>query len=158
MKENDLKLYELYLNKIKETDEISFKLLGLVPLLSGAGIFTLLTQNAVEIDHVQIQIPKLIFWVTGLFGASITYCIYRWELRNIQTCKTYRNEARKIEETEPGSIGVFRNFPESPDLLIKVAKKVQFKMQIGKADAEKGIYYLTIIFWLLLPVLKMYMH
>ena len=143
MEANDLKLYELYLNKIKETDEISFKLLSLVPLISGVGIFTLLTQNTIKIGENEMQIPIIVFWLTGIFGALITYCIYRWELRNIQTCKAYRDEAKKIEEKELGQVGIFMNFP---------------KTTIGKTEAEKGIYFLTIFFWLLLPVLKMYIN
>lgn len=119
MDQDDLKLYELYLNKIKETNEMRFKFLGLVPLISGAGNFTLLTQNKIKVDDIVMQIPLLIFWVTGVFGALITYCIYRWELRNIQTCKAYRKEAKKIEEKNIHQIGVFINFPEAPSVIIR---------------------------------------
>src|SRR5438876_9051723 len=93
----DLELYELYLEKIKETDEISFKLMGMVPLLSGVGIYTLFTQNSIEVAGKVIAIPEKIFWITGFFGAMITFLIYRWELRNISICGKFRDKVIELE-------------------------------------------------------------
>ena len=67
---------------IKATDEISFKLLGFVPLVSGAGILTLFLKNQV------VSSPEL--FLISIFSALITLGIFRWELRNIQICNWLR--------------------------------------------------------------------
>src|ERR1700730_11183514 len=99
---DQLKLYEIYLNMIKETDEISFKLLGFVPLLSGVSIYSLFSIKQVKMDNTAYPVPFYAFVLTGLFGAFITFFIYRWEIRNIQTCKAIRNKVKEMETWEGG--------------------------------------------------------
>jgi hypothetical protein len=47
---------------------------------------------------------KLASWPTtvfvSLFGAMITFALFRWEPRNIQTCKWLRDRAKAIERDE----------------------------------------------------------
>jgi len=71
------KRYEQICASIRTTDEISFKLLGLVPLLAGAAIGVILGGKLAES-------PFVVF--TSLFGAVVTVGLFGWELRNIQIC------------------------------------------------------------------------
>lgn len=85
-----LSLYQETRQRIKETDNISFKLLSFVPLVSGASIVGLIVNAK--------ALPLLILLVIGWLGALITYCIFRWELRNIQTCERLRKLAEALEK------------------------------------------------------------
>lgn len=144
-----LKLYELCLSKIKETDEISFKLMGLVSFVSGVSIYLLLTQDTIKVDQGIIPVPDYVFIMTGIFGALLTFFIYRWEKRNIQSCNHFRDQAKSFEKAicgeEKNVPGLYKNFPASPKLL---------GIKFGKTEAEKGIYFITFIFWLLIPFNK----
>ena len=80
---------------IKTTDEISFKLLGLVPLVSGIGIVVLLDRS-----NQPAWSPMVVF--VGLFGALVTFAIYRWEVRNLMTCEWL---IRLVSTLEAGPAG-----------------------------------------------------
>jgi len=124
---------------IRARDDISFKLIGLIPFLSGAGI------------TVAILNEKLI-WSHGIFllsilGAAVTLGIFRWELRNIQRCLWLESCASDIEcKIIPNGIGQFYRLPKAPRLFF-------WKLLVGKECSEKFIYALNIAAWLLLPVL-----
>ena len=118
-------------NNIRSTDDISFKLLGLVPLFSGSGILIAVFKSE-------------FFWspaiyVIGAFGALLTLGLFRWELRNVQTCLWLIKCGAALEETtNEGKPGQFYRRPAPP-------------MGIGKTAAEKLIYSVITITWLLLP-------
>ena len=149
---DDKIMYQEVCKKIKETDDISFKLIGLVPLVSGAGMVTLWSQAN------NIPVPALIF--IGIFGALVTYFIYRWERRNIQICETFKNFAAEMESRKQG-------LDASEDLEIKADGPYQWlnsqekptwrgrldKKGWGKTQAEMAIYGCTILFWLLFPLM-----
>jgi hypothetical protein len=117
---------------IRTTDDISFKLLGLVPLVSVAGIATSLLKAE----------PKFtpLVALLSLFAAAVTVALWIWERRNIQTCKWLRERAAKLEEPfcSASTPGHFFAFPKEPG-------------GQGKTKAEKLVYGLTIASWLLLP-------
>jgi hypothetical protein len=118
-------------NNIRSTDDISFKLLGLVPLFSGSGLLLAVLKS----DY---------FWSPAIygiaaFGALITLGLFRWELRNIQTCKWLIDCGKTLEKEEsPTKPGQFYQRARAP-------------LKIGKTEAEKLIYGVTIFTWLLLP-------
>jgi hypothetical protein len=118
-------------NNIRSTDDVSFKLLGLVPLFSGSGILLAVLKSD-------------LFWSPAIyaiaaFGALVTLGLFRWELRNIQTCVWLINCGRALEEAEDASRpGQYYRRPGAP-------------MRIGKTEAEKLIYGVTVFTWLLLP-------
>jgi hypothetical protein len=60
-----------------------------VPLVSGAGIVLLL-----DAEH-RLWSPVTIF--IGLFGAAVTFAIYRWEVRNIKICNWLRDRAEDLK-------------------------------------------------------------
>jgi|ERR1700722_1475632 hypothetical protein len=115
---------------IRVTDDISFKLLGTVPLVSGAALLTMLFQT-----------PKLpgdgrFVVALALFAAMITLGLFRWELRNIQTCNWLLKRAEAMECD-------WSNLPKRPSA----------PHSIGKTVAEKWVYSATIVLWLSIPVI-----
>jgi hypothetical protein len=118
---------------IRETDGTSFRLLGLVPLVSGAAILTLMLSK---------QVPAEFVMLLGIFGAGVTLGLFRWELRNIQTCSWLIRRAELIQTRSSGVTALdplCKGRPHSPQ-------------GIGKTAAEKLIYGVTIGTWLALPI------
>lgn len=116
---------------IRFTDDISFKLLGLVPLFSGSGILVALLRSE------YLWSPAI--YAMAAFGALITFGLFRWELRNIQNCLWMIKCGKAMEAADDATKpGQFFRRPRSP-------------MGIGKTEAEKLIYGVTIFTWLLLP-------
>jgi hypothetical protein len=124
---------------IRTTDDISFKLLGFVPLVSGIGIFAVLDLIGGKVASW----PTTVF--VALFGATITFALYRWELRNIQTCKWLRDRAAELEREEfELTVGPFLGREQAPMVLGR---------RMGKTEAEKLLYTTTIAAWLALPAI-----
>jgi hypothetical protein len=123
--------YTTICTNIRFTDDISFKLLGLVPLFSGAGMFVAVLKS-------EYAWSPAIYGLAA-FGALITLGLFRWELRNIQTCKWLIDCGKALERGEhPADPGQFYRRANSP-------------LGVGKTEAEKLIYGVTIFTWLLLP-------
>ena len=121
---------------IRFTDEVSFKLLGFVPLLSVTGIAAVLLKGDARFS------PLLM--LLSLFAAVITWALFAWELRNIQMCSWCRDRAAELEsdsEDLPLAAGHFSRFPDA------------FR-KLGKTAAEKVVYSSTVFAWLLLPIVS----
>ena len=130
-------LYSEICTDIRTTDDISFKLLGFVPLVSGIGIFAVLDLLGGRVASW----PTTVF--VSLFGATITFALFRWELRNIQICRWLRSRAEDLERDELGlTAGPFVGRDAAPMLL---------GHRMGKTEAEKLLYTTTIGAWLSLP-------
>ena len=135
MSENRLSVdcaYSETCSSIRATDDTSFKLMGLVPLISGATLLTLFMKDTVSPELAPLLVAL------ALFAALITLGLFRWELRNIQRCRWMLNRAKTLEDEAFGSKGL----PEEPNA----------PLRIGKTEAEKGIYSITILSWLIMPV------
>jgi mannose-6-phosphate isomerase-like protein (cupin superfamily) len=117
---------------IWETDGISFKLLGLVPVVSAGGASIL-----VALLDTEILGPVSIGFL-GLLGMITTFAVYRWELRNIQTCERLWHRAADAEERLGFGRLVGREDP--PPLL---------GVPVGKKEAEHVIYGASLAAWLL---------
>jgi hypothetical protein len=125
---------------IRTTDDISFKLLGLVPLVSGIGIFAVLDLLGGKVASW----PTTVF--VSLFGATITFALFRWELRNIQICAWLRHRAEDLERDELKlTDGPFLGRDDAPKVL---------GVEWGKTQAEKLLYTTTIAAWLSLPAIS----
>lgn len=143
--------YQEICNDIRTTDDISFKILGLVPFVSGAALATILgTNHLTHADLIYI----------GLLGAVLTFGFYRWELRNIEICTWLEGCAADIEKGSLGLLGSpenprgqFSGLPLAPLLFSWLHKpgKPRTSIRIGKKGAEHIIYLATIAAWLLLP-------
>lgn len=80
--------------------EFRAKLLGLLPLASGAGIFALWNRPSVA----PILLP------IGVFGLMVTFGLFVYELRGIQRCNALIDAARDLE-AELGVDGQFLRRP-----------------------------------------------
>jgi hypothetical protein len=126
------RLYAETCTQIRATDEISFKLMGLVPLVSGAALLTFFLNASVSAEKAPLVVAL------AMFAALITLGLFRWELRNIQTCSWLRRRAEALEEKLVKASGA----PAQP----------RPPAGIGKTEAEKAIYSITIFAWLILPM------
>jgi hypothetical protein len=129
------KLYGEVYTSIRETDQVSFRLLGYIPLVSGSGaglLTTLINNNLLK------PLPLILL---SALGAVVTFGFYRWERRNIQTCERLYSRAKYLEQL----IGFeeLAGREAAPRLLGK---------PIGKTQAEKIIYTASVIAWLV-PIL-----
>ena len=129
---DEAKLYEQICSDIRATDEISFKLLGLVPLVSGTALITVVLGDP--------SLDEGLVVVLALFAAAVTLGIFRWELRNLQTCRWLIRCAEDIEERTLARQG-------SPSFLPRPSPP----QRLSKRHAEKWIYCVTIVTWLGLP-------
>jgi hypothetical protein len=71
--------------------EFRSKLLALLPIASGSGIFLLFTKRSESIDTTYL-------YAIGLFGFFITLGLFIYELRGIQHCKHLEQLASLLEE------------------------------------------------------------
>lgn len=83
-------IYREVCNNIRSTDEISFRLLGLVPLLSAAGIFGISLSEAFASSPLAI--------VISFFAAIVTGALFMWEWRNLKSCRSYLGYAMLLEK------------------------------------------------------------
>jgi hypothetical protein len=132
------KMYDVLQAGIKDTDDISFKLLGLVPLVNGAALLT-------AVVGIGSAHPPAIITLS-LFGAIVTLGLFWWELRNIRYCLWYIELARHFEAAPLARAGV----PE------RLRKRPAAPGNVGKRRAEKLIYATVIVSWLLLPVMLLH--
>jgi len=84
------RIYSEVCTNIRTTDEISFRLLGLVPLVSAAGIF------GISLNKEFATSPLAI--VISFFAAIVTGALFMWEWRNLKSCRSYLNYAMLLEE------------------------------------------------------------
>ena len=137
-------VYQRIRAEIATTDDISFKLLGLVPLVSGAGILSIAFSDKVPVlASVGGLSPfgAAALNVLCLFAATVTLGLFRWELRNVQTCTWLILRAKALEERGLANLNLSSKFfarPKPPDA-------------IGKERAEKLIYATTVAAWLAVP-------
>jgi hypothetical protein len=132
------KLYEQLSAHIRATDDISFKLLGLVPLVSGAALGTLLLKDA---EPIGARLSPSLITLFALFAAAVTLGLFRWELRNVQECSHLIGIAGALARTRLVGVGV----------PVESQARPARPQGIGKTEAEKIIYSATILAWLALP-------
>ena len=132
------KLYEQLSASIRATDDISFKLLGLVPLVSGAALGTLLLKDAQPIGE---RLSPSLITLFALFAAAVTLGLFRWELRNVQECSHLIGITGVLARARLAGVGV----------PVERQARPPRPQGIGKTEAEKIIYSATIVAWLALP-------
>lgn len=135
-----VEFHGVWSDQIRATDDISLKLLALVPTITAVGISLLLPKD----PGAQLATPQVIF--IGIFGAWISFLVYRWEKRNIQTCGWYRERMRAVEQVELASGGELRRLPDLPP----PPAVFKQRMRIGKSRAEFLIYASVVVAWLAL--------
>jgi hypothetical protein len=127
-------MYDVLQTRIKETEDISFRLLGAVPLVNGAAFLTAV------VGVSSSRAPAMI--MLSLFGAVVTLGLFWWELRNIRFCLWNIALAEVFEEIVLGKVNVrekLRRRPPAPG-------------NVGKRRAEKIVYSTIVFSWLALPI------
>ena len=151
---DDKALYAEICKKIKDTNAMSFKLMGLVPLLSVVCMMILC--------FFAEKLPPSLLVLTCLYGSLVTYFIFRWEKRNmfisdifksyaeiLETRKTqFEIENQQLDMTLAGPYSLLRSKDES-----RLLTSLKPLKGWGKKEAETAMYGITIMCWLLLPFL-----
>jgi hypothetical protein len=134
------KLYSELCSTIRATDDISFKLLGFVPVLSGSAIFLLLFKG----DSLA---PATVILLCAV-GAVITFGLFCWERRNVNTCKLFREAVSQLEELMPA--GWLKPY----SILAKKMTSEKYSSSWGKTESEVLIYITSILVWTI-PVINL---
>src|SRR5215467_10368451 len=97
-------VYRETCSNLRATDDISFKLMGIVPLLSGATFLTFFLKGEVVANAGSAVVTL------SLFAALVRLGLFRWELRDIQTCIWLIERAKCLERIAVSGAPV----PEKP--------------------------------------------
>ena len=90
--ENLRLVYQELCNSYRAIDEFRTKLLGLLPLATGAGIFLLVGDNDAA------QLLTLYSGAIGTFGIAVTFGLFCFELFGIKKCTQLINDGKAIEK------------------------------------------------------------
>lgn len=150
-----LALYRLLVENIKVTDDVSFKLLGTVPLFSGigSGALSLLEKSGHAVNEVTVI-------ALSLAGAVITIGLFKWELRNIQKCSWFISRAANLERRifPNGEACQFGGLSPKEHLAAADIRSIKnaplSKRPWGKTQAEKLIYTAAIAAWFIPAVVS----
>ena len=105
---NQRTLYERVCTQHDGIAEFRGKLLSLLPIASGAGIFFLFDNSGIP----ETLRPHLV--VIGVFGLAVTTGLFLYELRGIQKCNALIQAARHLEhELSPEMEGAFQSRPSA---------------------------------------------
>ena len=161
-----MKLYQEVCTNIRTSDDISFKLLGFVPILSGAGATILSWKGSTPY-------PLPVVVLASLVGATFTFGLFRWEMRNVQKCDYLICVASRIErclqkplefDSLKYKVAQYQEWyrADRPKLFHKIPKlepsdKVEPWYALGKTEAERIIYGASIAAWLV-PIVMSIVH
>jgi hypothetical protein len=142
-----LDIYKEVCASIRATDDISFKLLGLVPTFSGsaAGALVVLDKSGLLKGGSSWVVLAL-----AAVGFGITFGLFRWELRNIQKCNWLIERAAELESYALGGRGEppprlqFRGWRDEK----KPCMASPMKWPWGKTEAEVAVYLAALAAWL----------
>lgn len=114
-------------------DDFRAKLLGLLPLVSGVGIFFLLSDTLT--DTSKRAFASQFLGPVGIFGCVVTIGLFFYELRGIQRCTRLIAVGKKIE----GQLGIEGQFTHHPPQIAGV---------IGNTLAARVIYSAVLAAWM----------
>ena len=152
-----MKLYQEICTNIRTSDDISFKLLGFIPLVSILGSST----ATLVLTSINRQSAGAVVFVS-VVAAMITFGLFKWEMRNVQKCDELIRVAATLEKAmlaqDPARLtidfGQYYQWKQSlrpplfgplPDR--KKANGRRKKAGIGKTQAERIIYWTSIAAW-----------
>jgi hypothetical protein len=139
-----LDLYKEICTNIRTSDDISFKLLGLVPTFAGAaaGALTLLEKSQL----LKSAAPGVVLTL-ALTGLGVTFGLFHWELRNVQKCKWLIDRAAELERyaltsgREPISRIQYLGWASEPPPTLKEWR------HWGKTESEVVVYSAAMLAW-----------
>ena len=98
-------VYQELCNSYRAIDEFRTKLLGLLPLATGTGIFILIMDKK-KFEAVEEYLPYI-----GLFGFFVTLGLLFYELYGIKKCTSLIKEGIRLEEKIGEQYGQFTKRP-----------------------------------------------
>lgn len=159
-----VKVYEEICTNIRTSDDISFKLLGFVPLISGSGAAIL------TLGQIWGNTSNVAVLLISIVASIVTFGLFKWEMRNVQKCDWLIARAAELERIffcaqTPGERRVISQFngwswQAKPPLFgrlpefeaIEEPEKNKDRnsagTRVGKTEAERIIYWASIAAWL----------
>ena len=132
---NERNVYQELCNSYRAVDDFRTKLLGLLPVATGAGIF-LLVSNKETLDLIrQYSLP------IGFFGIFITLGLFSYELYGIRKCGALIDAGSQIEDT----LNILGQFRTRPDALARIVDE-RFAAGVIYPAVLAAWTYLTFIF------------
>jgi hypothetical protein len=157
-----LELYREICTSIRTTDEISFRLLGTVPVVA-----TILSGALVVLEKTSLlgTMTSGAVLAFAVLGAILTTGLMIWELRNVRWCMWLINRAASFETrvlsgsgripartldlaVETGQKGRVFDGGATPTEVIQFAGWTAMRNRWGKREAEWFIYLAAIAVWL----------
>jgi|tagenome__1003787_1003787.scaffolds.fasta_scaffold19747125_1 hypothetical protein len=92
-------------------DDLRLRLLGLLPLATGTGIFLLLGSGTM---------PPLVLAVSGVLGIFATISFFFYELHGVEKCAHFIHRGQQLEE----SMGVPGSFTRRPHQIFRVVSEL----------------------------------
>jgi hypothetical protein len=139
-RENLIAAYEQICSSCHDIDDFRAKLLGFLPLISGAGIFFLL--NDAFTDSTKRAFAKEFLMPIGFFGFIVTLGLFFYELHGIKKCDYLINVGKQIEDVL-GIEGRFTNLPKNVDF---------FGIPINELFTARIIYPAVLAAWIFLSL------
>ena len=145
-------VYKEICASIRATDDVSLKLLAIVPLVAGflSGALALWAGKDAAAGSAKPAL-NLAVLALALAGAGITLGLMRWEMRNVQKCNWLISRAADHERRllgiaplEDPRLGIHWDGWERPQPPLPSL----FRRPWGKTQAEKLIYGTAVAVWL----------
>jgi hypothetical protein len=142
LRHEDLRMaYQEVCTSYHAIDDFRAKLLGFLPLVSGAGIFFLL--NETFTDVTKRAFATVYFGPIGIFGLVVTLGLFFYELRGIQKCNGLIAVGQKIE----AMLDVDGQFTHREDAVAGF---------IGKTLAARVIYPAVLAAWIFVALVSVW--
>lgn len=109
--EDEVKVYDQLCTSYRSIDEFRAKLLGFLPLVTGAGISLLL--DKLQAAQTIPSETKNLFTAVGVFGALVTLGLFAYEVYGIKKCAALIQAGRNIEAMMLVDQGQFAKRPQN---------------------------------------------
>ena len=145
-RETKIAVYQEVCKSYHDVDDFRAKLLGFLPLAS-SGIFLLLGDAL--IDPAKQSTVQQYLGAIGLFGFTITFGLFAYEVRGTQRCSALIRLGRRLED----SLGVVGQFNYRPnDVGLKIASSF-LGMRLSVTLAGRVIYSSMMAAWLFVALI-----
>lgn len=106
-----IKVYDQLCQSYRAIDDFRAKLLGFIPLVTGAGI-SFLFEKIPNIEDISVETKSLLAAV-GVFGTLITLGLFSYEIFGIKKCAALIKAGQKLESAMHIKNGQFRRRPQN---------------------------------------------
>jgi hypothetical protein len=106
-----IKVYDQLCESYRAIDDFRAKLLGFIPLVTGAGI-SFLFEKIPNLQDISVETKSLLSAV-GVFGILITLGLFSYELFGIKKCAALIKAGQKLEFSMHIKNGQFRKRPQN---------------------------------------------